>query len=90
MRKPHTVSYFAALALSISALIFSTQSLARSLEMWSASLMFLALASSLILIIRPLYARRGSRRSGLPSRYERVKDPWRALDKGEDPTVDHA
>jgi hypothetical protein len=52
--------------------------------------MFLALASSLILIIRPLYARRGSRRSGLPSRYERVKDPWRALDKGEDPTVDRA
>lgn len=56
--------------------------------MWSLSLMFLSLMASLALIIRPLYSRRGSRRSGLPSRYERVKDPWRALDKGEDPTVD--
>ncbi|MFZ9926624.1 MAG: hypothetical protein ACO3FB_02395 [Candidatus Nanopelagicaceae bacterium] len=56
--------------------------------MWSLSLMFLSLMASLTLIIRPLYSRRSSRRSGLPSRYERVKDPWRALDKGEDPTVD--
>ena len=51
-------------------------------------LALVALIAVVALLLRPLFVRRGARRAGLPSRYERVRDPWRALDKGEDPTED--
>lgn len=79
---------FSLLLISLVALYLSAQSLGSKLELWSAAVMLCSLLTLAAILIRPLFKRRGKRSSGLPSRYERVKDPWRALDKGEDPTVE--
>lgn len=85
MRKKKSL---ALLLLALLALLFASRNLSERLEVWSAVLAFVALATVVALLLRPLFVRRGARRAGLPSRYERVRDPWRALDKGEDPTED--
>lgn len=71
---------------TIAALIISMRHLAIALELWSLIVFAGALIVLLIIALQPLFRRRSGRRTGLPSRYERVIDPWRALDKGEDPT----
>jgi membrane protein implicated in regulation of membrane protease activity len=79
---------FSLLLISFISLYFAAQSLGRKLELWSAAVMLCSLLTLIAVLLRPLFKRRGKRSSGLPSRYERVKDPWRALDKGEDPTLE--
>lgn len=85
MRKGKNV---ALLIIALLALIFASRNLSERLELWSVALALLSLITLVVLLLRPLFARRGAKRAGLPSRYERVKDPWRALDKGEDPTAE--
>ena len=67
-------------------LLFSGANLARTLERWSLALFVLSLIALVSLVISSLFRRRKSGKSGLPARYERVRDPWRAMDKGLDPT----
>lgn len=85
MRKQKSL---ALLLLALIALLFASRNLSEHLEVWSVVLALVALITVVALVLRPLFVRRGARRAGLPSRYERVSDPWRALDKGEDPTED--
>jgi uncharacterized membrane protein YbhN (UPF0104 family) len=76
------------LIISFISLYFAAQSLSRKLELWSAVVLFCSLLTLAVILVRPLFKKRDKGRSGLPPRYERVKDPWRALDKGEDPTAE--
>lgn len=84
-RNQKVITVFIAL-LSLVALVISTRNLALKLELWSLSMLVIALMLLTVIAVRPMFRKRAGRRSGLPSRYERVEDPWRALDKGQDPT----
>ncbi len=78
-----------AITFSISGILIAAQSLSESLAMWSLLLLFFSLMTLLLAALAPLFLKRirgGRKRSGLPSRYERERDPWRALSAGEDPT----
>lgn len=78
-----------AIALAISGVFIAAQSLSQALEAWALVLLALSLTTLLLAFLAPLFIKRsrgGRKRSGLPSRYEREKDPWRALSAGEDPT----
>lgn len=84
-----SVKVIVAILLSTSGIIIAAQSLSQALQVWALLLLVLSLTSLLLALIAPLFIKRmrgGRKRSGLPSRYERVKDPWRALSAGEDPT----
>ena len=70
----------------LAVLLFFGANLARTLEWWSLALFMFSLIALVTLVISSLFRRRKSGKSGLPARYERVRDPWRALDKGLDPT----
>ena len=70
----------------LAVLLFSGANLARTLEWWSLALFMFSLIALATLVISSLFRRRKSGKSGLPARYERVRDPWRAMDKGLDPT----
>ncbi|MBM3703459.1 MAG: hypothetical protein FJW54_00110 [Actinobacteria bacterium] len=84
-----SVKVIVAILLSTSGIIIAAQSLSQALQVWALLLLALSLTSLLLALIAPLFIKRmrdGRKRSGLPSRYEREKDPWRALSAGEDPT----
>jgi|GEM_PF-1595633 len=84
-----SVKVIVAIVLSTSGVIIAAQSLSQALQVWALLLLALSLTSLLLALIAPLFIKRmrgGGKRSGLPSRYEREKDPWRALSAGEDPT----
>ncbi len=84
-----SVKFIVAIILSTSGALIAAQSLSQALQAWALLLLMLSLTSLLLALIAPLFMRRmrgGRKRSGLPSRYEREKDPWRALSAGEDPT----
>ncbi|MFM7499284.1 MAG: hypothetical protein ACKO3U_00975 [Actinomycetota bacterium] len=84
-----SVKVIVAIILSTSGIIIAAQSLSQALQVWALLLLALSLTSLLLALIAPLFIKRmrgGRKRSGLPSRYEREKDPWRALSAGEDPT----
>ena len=70
----------------LAVLLFSGANLARTLEWWSLALFMFSLIALATLVISSLFRRRKSGKSGLPARYQRVRDPWRAMDKGLDPT----
>lgn len=74
------------LAASIIGIAVSARFLSEELSIGALLLLLLSLLLLLFALLRPLFIRRGRARSGLPSRYERIPDPWRALDKGKDPT----
>jgi hypothetical protein len=84
-----SVKVIVAILLSTSGIIIAAESLSQALQVWALLLLALSLTSLLLALIAPLFIKRmrgGRKRSGLPSRYEREKDPWRALSAGEDPT----
>lgn len=84
-----SIKFIIAIALSISGVFIAATSLSQALEGWALVLLILSLATLLLAFVTPLFIKRtrgGRKRSGLPSRYEREKDPWRALSAGEDPT----
>lgn len=77
------------LAIGITGLIISARALSTELTLWALLLLLSALLLLLFSLARPMFAKRvrgGRARSGLPSKYERVEDPWRALSAGRDPT----
>lgn len=77
------------LAIGIAGLIMSARALSSELTLWALLLLSFALLLLLFSLVRPMFvnrARSGRARSGLPSKYERVQDPWRALSAGQDPT----
>ena len=85
----HLVKRVLPLAISIAGLVISARALAGELTLWALILLLFSLLLLLFSLARPMFAKRGEsgrKRSGLPSKYERVQDPWRALSAGQDPT----
>ncbi len=77
------------LAIGLVGLVISARALNSELSLWALLLLFCASLLVLITLLRPLFVRRSrgkQKSSGLPSKYERVQDPWRALSAGQDPT----
>ena len=77
------------LTTGIVGLMISARALSTELTLWALLLLVVALVLLLFSLARPMFAQRvrgGRARSGLPSKYERVQDPWRALSAGQDPT----
>ena len=77
------------LVLAIIGAFISAQALASELTTWAVLLLLTSTVLAVTLLLRPLFAKRISgsqKRSGLPSKYERIQDPWRALSAGQDPT----
>lgn len=75
--------------LGIIGIIISSRSLAVALQLWSLILLLLSSLLLLVSLARPMFTKRaqgGKKRSGLPSKYERERDPWRSLSAGRDPT----
>lgn len=80
------IKVIAPIALALGGIVLSARLLSHELSTGALALLALSLTLLFASLIRPMFIRRGRNRAGLPSRYERVKDPWRALDAGEDPT----
>jgi hypothetical protein len=75
--------------LGILGIVIAARSLAETLQSWSLILLLLSSLLLLISLVRPMFTNRvrgGKKRSGLPSKYERERDPWRSLSAGRDPT----
>lgn len=75
--------------IGITGIIIAARSLEVELHFWALILLLISLLLVLISLVRPMYAKRvrgGRKRSGLPSKYERMEDPWRSLSAGHDPT----
>lgn len=75
--------------LGIVGIVISARSLTQAPELWALSLLLLSSLLIIVSLIRPLFTNRGrggKKRSGLPSKYERERDPWRSLSAGRDPT----
>lgn len=67
----------------------AARALVSELTLWALLLLVISILILLVAIARPLFVKRGGKgraRAGLPSKYERVEDPWRALSAGRDPT----
>jgi tellurite resistance protein TehA-like permease len=73
--------------VAVTGITLSARALANELLLWALILLIFSILLLLFTLLRPLFIRRGRRGSGLPSRYERLPDPWRTLDKGKDPTI---
>ena len=77
------------LSLAVAGIFISSKALASELTAWAALLLLTSTICTVTLLLRPLFTTRKSGnqlRSGLPSKYERTQDPWRALSSGQDPT----
>lgn len=83
------IKFIAPISLGCIGLGISAKALVGELTTWALLLFISSLVVLLVMLLRPLFIKRnrGSvKSSGLPSKYERVRDPWRALSAGQDPT----